>query len=546
VPITVLSATVRLCTLQAVGGLIAALVSGQLVYPVLVATLSMILVDGWMRTWVHRHPNNDTVKQITKVVSISGQAIVIVILILLMPFYNVPLVRVGFSFVAPPLLSLGLAQNISEAIVLLLVNGLVVGACESDWTVLFGMAFQACWLVLGAWKGSRLRLLLEREKSFLIVSTRMVQRALKVLLDCALVVEQVDVEGTFSTGIVDASDSSVWRVREDDRTTDLFSGTAMQGTEVRDMFRFGEDRQRVAEALHAATEQRGHMEHDAVPLMLNGLRARCSALSGCAGSIIERAVDAAEKFGSGDFVYVYVDLVIIGTPWSTALIGVRVAQTPPNPRTERPSLTTSAKHFKMQSDRVPGSCSPSRDDDSDSASSHSSSFGQITEHQQAQSVTMVVDALTEELRIERMTFNFPLEDTATRGGSIVVPGLVNWLRTDGEVFSAWIEETINRLENGQLDAAPREGPIRLFCGSRAFLVAASAEVQRLADDGVSESPPDSRRKASLKVLLHLNGISRAFWPPWADSPSERHITRHKQRRRTHDQLRSDGMYSVSE
>ncbi|CAK0837038.1 unnamed protein product [Prorocentrum cordatum] len=211
--------------------------------------------------------------------------------------------------------------------------------------------------------------------------------------------------------------------------------------------------------------------------------------------------------------------------------------------------------------------------DADASSSASSSAANDVDRQQhVGSVSVVVDVFSETLRVNQMILHFSSDigaaDVSTpRQSSMTTPCLADWLHADElEYTREWIVESAKAGASETLANVTGHGPIRFYCGQRTFVEAADVSVERLdirsehwraqaggkcgeeeedeeegeQEDGGDETDGDhdclsevdgsEEPLNSLNMCLRLNGVTKMFWPPWADSLGYRSFVKHAIRR----------------
>lgn len=583
---SILATTFRLCTYGSLAFFVGFFLSVGITFRLAVCCLVFFLLDGWATSWLNSLGDDDAVRKVTRTMCIAGQVTMLTTTVVCMPLYHISLVRAGCLLVGPSILAIGFSHDVWETSAVLLVHFAVIAAGEAEPAFLLCLAIKDCWLVFGAWKGERLFEATRREASlrhhYNRLSERMMQQALNLLLDCTLVVEQASeaagpAGGSAPEGVGAPGGCAAWRVCEEDQAADHFFGVAMQTVDMFELVPSRADRRRVQEALRKATQG-----EEKVSTMLSNVSVRCSALTGAAAKTVQGSSAAR---GSDDDLLIEadVDLIIVGRGGllgpsdhlqrATALVGVRAAER------ARDRCVDDVESDESEASSRPPIEEPwtVQNETADAASAHSSSSASSADardmgrQQHVASVSVVVDVFSERLDVKKMVLHLSQDDGAADKSSTIIPGLADWLHADElEYTREWVIEGAKAAASDKLANLPGHGPIRFYCGQKAFVDAAEVEVERLdirrkhwrgqagddsseEEDDEEDQEEDGEKRAgaeqredhhnglsrdgksqgsvdSLKICLRLRGITAMVWPPWADSPSYRHYVKHALRR----------------
>lgn len=588
---SILATTFRLCTYGSLAYALGFFLWVGITFRLALCCLVFFLLDGWATSWLNSLGDDDTVRKFTRIMCIAGQVTMLTTTAAFMPVYHIPLVRAGCLIIGPSILSIGFSHDVWETCAVLLVHFAIVAASEADPAFLLCMAIKDSWLVFGAWKGKQLVEATQREAAlrhhYNRLSERMMQQALNLLLDCTLVVEKASEVcagpggGPAAEGAGAPGGRSAWRVRDEDRAADHFFGVAMRTMDVFELVPSQADQRRVQEALRKATD-----EEEKVSTMLSNVSMRCSALTGAAAKTVQ---GGSTTRGSDDELLINadVDLVIVGRGElvgpsdhlhrATALVGVRAAEK------ARDSCIDDLESDEIErTSRRIEELSTGQNETGDAASTHSSSSVSSATardmgcHQHVSSVSVVVDVFSERLDVKHMVLHLSEDNGAADKSSMIIPGLADWLHADElEYTREWMEEGAKAAASDKLADLPGHGPIRFYCGQKAFVEAADVEVERLDirknhwrgsdGDDSSEEVDDEKEEeeceeqeenrenegdeekeddhtglskdgesrglaTSLEICLRLRGITKMFWPPWADSLGYHHYVKHALRR----------------
>ncbi|CAK0801831.1 unnamed protein product [Prorocentrum cordatum] len=349
-PRTILITTCRLIRYGALLIFIGTGVLGHLRYHIVVCIAFFIVLDCWVSNWLRASHDSSAVTIMARKVCTACQIASFISQISCMQFYHqVPMVRAVFLMVVPSFLA-GCSRDAKEASVLLLLSFAITASCESEPAFLLCEVVQSSWMIFGAWKGQKLIQQTQQEATLFFVqsSERMMQQALKVLLDCTVVMEQATAQSAPQTAEPGAPVSETacvpvpneWRVLEGNPAADHFFGLPVAGVNLGDRIRSLADQSRFDEALRGAAQSGEHAR------MVSNVNLRCSALAGAAASLLQRGPSAGDLGADQHFVDCNADLVVIGWPdlpqpaglrrRRTVFVGVRVAEKEP-PQSAAPS-----------------------------------------------------------------------------------------------------------------------------------------------------------------------------------------------------------------